>query len=409
MIMSSLQPKEINQRFIDDNIVSGVFLLLAFVSVILRFVHQQRKNIIGWGDWVILIAFITGVGAYVSGFLCALTGYRDDNYTTSQLDACAKTDLAGEILYTFSVGSSKTSVLLLYKWIFAVHTQFILLIDGMIILVVAVCITYTFGLIFADSPAEAQWDTTIPHTSINTVAFYVTMGSINILIDIAVIGLVQWRIWQLHMSKKRKIEISILLLFAVMYVLGSFYLPLHVPIAHLANLFRSTVFGIMRVVYTGINDRNTLTLAWLWANLELFSYIICACLPVVYNLFRATTHRRSENESASTRAIRCPTETFDSSLLEEDGNGYLGPGQEMYDFKQYGALKAQRQYLKETQSIEQSVRLEPVLIHEKAYDSIGRFSWPPTAEEDRRRQELEGESERYKQQPRIPLRGHCKY
>lgn len=89
----SLQPKENSHDFLAINIVPGPFMLLAAVCIVLRFVHHRRKGIVWWDDWAILAAFVTGAGAYISGLLCALAGYRIDEYTISQLNTCAKVGL----------------------------------------------------------------------------------------------------------------------------------------------------------------------------------------------------------------------------------------------------------------------------------------------------------------------------
>ncbi|KAI1803398.1 hypothetical protein F4811DRAFT_525376 [Daldinia bambusicola] len=341
--MSALQPHELSHRFLVTNIISGTFMLLAAVCVITRLAHNQRKKRVNWDDWAILAAFVTGVGAYISGLLCAVNGYRAESPTIPQLNSCAKTGLAGEILYTISVAFAKISVLLFYKRLFGVITKFVVFAHVMMVLVVAACVTYIFGLIFTDAPAVAQWNVTVSHTSINAVAFYETVGTINILIDVVVIGYGQLKVWRLNMSARKKFEVAGLLFFAV----------------------SSVVVGILRVVDTGIMDHNdatyTLTLAWLWATLELFLYIICGCLPIVYSLFRAIFRSPSKNDQAETNRTT-PTLTFVSYSLDEKRTWYHKVDEGIYDSK-YFLRKSQTDDL-ETQSIEPLVRPERALSRE---------------------------------------------
>ncbi|KAI1648616.1 uncharacterized protein F4817DRAFT_60147 [Daldinia loculata] len=348
----SLQPKENSHDFLAINIVPGPFMLLAAVCIVLRFVHHRRKGIVWWDDWAILAAFVTGAGAYISGLLCALAGYRIDEYTISQLNTCAKTGLAGEVLYTVSVAFSKISVLLFYKRIFDVDTQFLLFARIMTILIVEACFMYTFGLIFTNIPAKTQWNVNMLHTSINGMAFYVTMGTINILIDVVIIGLVQWKVWKLQMAYRRKLWISFLFLLAI----------------------SSVAFGILRIVYTGTMNPNnaayTLTLAWLWAILELFLYIICACLPIVYNLYRSIFPSRSKNDTWKANAIQYPQVMPGNNLLKEKRSKYHELHEDTCAFDNFVAYGAQNEDLKKTQSTEHLARPERILYHEEIYGQL---------------------------------------
>ncbi|KAI0852576.1 hypothetical protein F5Y00DRAFT_258422 [Daldinia vernicosa] len=348
-----IQPKGNNRDFLVINIVPGPFTLLAAACIVLRFIHHHRKRIIWWDDWAILAAFVTGAGAYISGLLCTLAGYRIDEYTISQLNTCAKTGLAGEVLYTVSVAFSKISVLLFYKRIFDVDTQFFLFTRIMTILVIEACFTYTFGLIFTTIPAKAQWDVNIIHTSINAVALYMAMGTINILIDVVIIALVQRKVWKLQMAYRRKLVISFLFLLAI----------------------SSVAFGILRVVYTGTmnpdNATYTLTLAWLWANLELFLYIICACLPIVYNFYRSKFPSHSKNDSWKTNEMYYPQVMHGSNPLKEKRSKYYELDEETCASDNSIAYGARNEDLRKTQSTEPLVRPERALHRDEIY---GRLS-----------------------------------
>ncbi|KAI1468685.1 uncharacterized protein F4812DRAFT_424113 [Daldinia caldariorum] len=341
--MSALQPNELSHRFLVTNIISGTFMLLAAVCVIIRLAHHQRERRVKWDDWAILAAFITGVGAYISGLVCAVNGYHAESPTIPQLNTCSKTGLAGEVLYTISVAFAKISVLLFYKRIFYPETEFVVFTRVMTVLVVAACVTYMFGLIFTDTPAVAHWNVSMSHTSINAVAFYETVAAVNILIDVVVIGYTQLNVWRSQMSARNKFEISGLLFFAV----------------------SSVVVGILRVVYTGIMDHNdatyTLTLAWLFATLELFLYIICGCLPIVYNLFRSIFRGRSKNDRTGTTVISWPV-TLVSNSLEEKRAPYHQFDERTYVYK-YISRKSQIGDL-ETQSMEPLVYPERALSRE---------------------------------------------
>lgn len=82
----------------------------------------------------------------------------------------------------------------------------------MLFCIAASGIASVFGLIFTDNPVQAQWNVTMPYTSINTKAFYDTTATLNILFDLAVYGLVQHKVWRLKVNSKRKALLSLLLL-----------------------------------------------------------------------------------------------------------------------------------------------------------------------------------------------------
>ncbi|KAI0117075.1 hypothetical protein F4814DRAFT_274044 [Daldinia grandis] len=358
-----LQSRANRDNFLAINIVPAPFMLLAFVCILLRFIPHRLKRTISWDDWAILAAFVTGAGAYISGIQCALAGYNVDEYTISQLNTCAKAGLAGEVLYTVSVAFSKISVLLFYKRIFSVVTQFLLFARVMTVIVVAACFTYTFGLIFTGIPVEARRDITMLHPSINAVAFYMAMGTVNICIDVVIIGLVQRRVWQLQMANRRKLWISFLFLLAV----------------------SSVAFGILRVVYTGNLSSNeaiyTLTLAWLWATLELFLYIICACLPIVYGLYRSKFPSHSKNASWRANEIYNPRVMPGNNPLKEKRSKYHELDEETSGSDSSVTYGAQSDDLMKTQSTEPLARPERILCREEIYRRPDILEWVCGAEE----------------------------
>lgn len=107
-------------------------------------------------------------------------------------------------------------MVLFYQRIFSVDRTFRLFTRIIMALVEMTCIIYLCGLIFADNPVPAQWNVTLPHTSINSVAFDTIMGAISILLDLAIVGVVQHTVWQLHMNNVHKIGLSLLFLLTAM-------------------------------------------------------------------------------------------------------------------------------------------------------------------------------------------------
>lgn len=82
----------------------------------------------------------------------------------------------------------------------------------MLCLIVAQFFASVFGLIFSYNPVRAQWDRSIPHTMINTKPFYIVTAVANVLLDSAILGFAQIKVWGLHLDRKRKLLLSLVFL-----------------------------------------------------------------------------------------------------------------------------------------------------------------------------------------------------
>lgn len=102
-------------------------------------------------------------------------------------------------------------MLLFYRRIFSVDGVYLWCMRTLIFLVAGSGLASVFGLIFTTNPVQAQWNVLMPHTSINAYLFYLITAGINIAIDVAIYGLIQHQMWNLHADVKRKILLSFLL------------------------------------------------------------------------------------------------------------------------------------------------------------------------------------------------------
>lgn len=124
--------------------------------------------------------------------------------------------LASEVLYNFSIALSRVSVVLFYRRIFSIDGHYSIFTRVMLFCIPASGLAAVIGLICTDDPVRAQWNVLLPHTSINTNAFYEANAAINIVFDLAIYGLVQHKVWHLKVSMDRKILLSLLLLVAAL-------------------------------------------------------------------------------------------------------------------------------------------------------------------------------------------------
>ena len=208
-----LHPNAVSPGYLKYDIVAGILTLVAAACVALRFVHRGRTSDFRWDDWAVLAGLFFDVGVLICTFLISApsiagAGYHIFTYTVPQLNAYLKLALAADVLFNVSVAFSKGSILLFYRRIFSIDGQFRMFMRIMGVLIVANCLAAAFGLIFADNPVEAQWNVGMPYTTFNDRAFWTAMGAINIALDIAILAIAQYKVWQLRMDTRRKLLIS---------------------------------------------------------------------------------------------------------------------------------------------------------------------------------------------------------
>lgn len=120
--------------------------------------------------------------------------------------------LAHNILYNASITLAKASVLLLYIRIFSVDGRLLVWAKIMAFFIFGYFFAAAGGLLFAYQPVKAQWMFWLPHNRIDSPAFWVSMASINILLDVILLAIPQSRVWRLQMSRRRQILLSLVFL-----------------------------------------------------------------------------------------------------------------------------------------------------------------------------------------------------
>ena len=79
-------------------------------------------------------------------------------------------------------------------------------------LVLAWAIALILVSIFACNPIRGFWDVTIPSTCIDTRKFFLGNSIPNIIMDVTILGLPMPQVWNLQMSLKQKLLVSVLFL-----------------------------------------------------------------------------------------------------------------------------------------------------------------------------------------------------
>ncbi|KAI0438673.1 hypothetical protein F4803DRAFT_534193 [Xylaria telfairii] len=282
----SLHPNVISSGYLTYSIVTGVLVLIAAICVLLRFVYRLRNRDFGWDDWTILGALITDIGMFICNVLISLpslggAGYHIGTYSPGQLQLWAKIGLAAEVLYNPTIALAKISILLFYQRIFPMDTPFLIFMRVLLFFIIGQFFSSVLGLIFTTNPVQAQWDSSIPHTTINTKPFYITTAIVNILLDTAILAFAQVKVWHLQLDLKRKLLLSVVFLVGALTIISS----------------------ILRVIYLETVDPNdptySLTIPGIWTNVEASLGIICPCLPLVYGLGRSCFSRHNPRRTTT--------------------------------------------------------------------------------------------------------------
>ena len=123
--------------------------------------------------------------------------------------------VAKEVLYNPAIVSVKTSILLLYRRIFAdkgLNRSFNLCLWGTGLFTLAYSIVGVFTILFHCTPVNSLWNPTVPTKCINFEAVLIIVSSLNIAADILVLCLPMPLLWGLKMPVRRKVQLTCIFL-----------------------------------------------------------------------------------------------------------------------------------------------------------------------------------------------------
>lgn len=118
-----------------------------------------------------------------------------------------KVVFAGEIVYTITLVTTKISILLLYRSIFA-DRVFAIVVNVTSAFVVAWGLALILVSIFTCKPIHGFWDVTIPSTCISSREFFLGNSIPNIFMDVFILSLPVRMVWQLQMPVRQKVQVS---------------------------------------------------------------------------------------------------------------------------------------------------------------------------------------------------------
>ncbi|KAL4765909.1 uncharacterized protein BDW70DRAFT_155561 [Aspergillus foveolatus] len=245
-------------------VVTILFLVLTGLAVGLRLSARQIKRVsLGLDDWFVLLSAVLYFGFCANTLVSVYTFgggqvYLDPQERQRKYVAYMKSTYAVPPLYGFTVTPIKLSMCFLYRRIFPVQ-----ILRQVIYAIIAICLAWFVAAIISSflycMPIRYFWDKTVDGHCFNFSVYFLVIELVDMLIDLAIIGLPIPTVLRLHMSLRKRIAV------ASIFLLSAFIL----------------VTGTIRIVYlyNPGDDLLPLARAALWSTINLGVAILCACLP----------------------------------------------------------------------------------------------------------------------------------
>jgi len=150
------------------------------------------------------------------------------------------------IFYFLTVTAIKTSIVLLYRRVFSINTNFRLQSLLVMILVWAFWLAATIATILNCIPLEYNWISIgDPQHCINYNIFWMVTGSIEVLMDVIILALPVRMVLKLQLTRKRKILVLLIFLLGGLYVFPFFFIhrlysPRTSPLTFSVSLLRES-------------------------------------------------------------------------------------------------------------------------------------------------------------------------
>ncbi|KAL4925436.1 uncharacterized protein BDV17DRAFT_185127 [Aspergillus undulatus] len=288
-------------KVLDLNVCYSIPIPLEILSTSLRLWAELRpgRNGLAFDDLLMVWATAVSVGLCISGLVYG-PPYGMGRHIGAVNEEDVKTFMMGDYIfshfYDFAIASTKLSVLGLYYRVFPkpVFRRVVTLTAVFVVLWLA---TMEFVLGFQCRPIQRFWDSDVDGECFNLVAFSYFTNITNLVTDLWIFVLPLPIIIRLHISRNKKIGLS--LLFSV-------------------GLATCTVSAarLSVVVSQGSND-----FTWAGVPLGILSVweplggILCANLPISYRPLSAA-FRKVAGRSSSERSRQTPTGPRSWSRLE---------------------------------------------------------------------------------------------
>ncbi|KAI1178435.1 hypothetical protein F4777DRAFT_537653 [Nemania sp. FL0916] len=284
--MESLSPEELARDQSPQLLaIFIVFTTLPLIAVTLRIVARRvTHQRIGLDDILIIIAVALCLAqlAFLIEALRYGLGKHIQVVPPSSIGPNLLYTFLSELYYAIDVTLIKISILTLYLRLFKINPLFRKGCYVMMAFVLAWGIAVLLTTIFQCSPIAAAWDKTIPKFKCFNLASFVIGSNVpNILADVVIIILPMPLLLSLKLSPIRKLGLVGLFLVAAI----------------------ATIISLLRVIFNAKIDPtdptwNFVTVAIL-STVEVNVGVCCACMPVIYPLFRVFVGKKIVSTTSS--------------------------------------------------------------------------------------------------------------
>lgn len=267
------QEKHISDDKIPNIIAANAICFpIACIAVLLRFVSRRMSKIkYEADDWLIIAGLLFTLGVLICDCVGLRFGLGRHLILLKNPAGFAQMLISAEVIYNFAMFAIKASILYLYKRVFFISRNFVIVLWAVGIFVACYSITQVFAAIFQCMPIDSNWNPLVKHYCINTDIGATIIAAFNVLTDFAILVLPLPLLYKLQKPTKERIQIM------GMFLLGGFVC--------FASIYRCIV----------IHELSHADPSWsdvpvnIWTIVELCTAIVSACLPTMRPLFSRAT------------------------------------------------------------------------------------------------------------------------
>lgn len=305
---------EVNHRdsgyaraFVVTSIVSPIFTLV-FVSLRV-WTRVLVTRSLGWDDYMAMITL--GV-CIIYSFLEGISTNYGMGWYESEMTAKMHSDHYKWVyitapFYLIGLFGYKQAILLLYLRLFKVSRTFVYITKITMLFVFAYIFSHLWTRLFGCSPQSKYWNTDIPGHCVSFRTANLIFSSLNIFSDIFIMILPLPMIWNMQLSWRGKVGVSLVFLSGAI----------------------ACGVAIMRTIYVVYDTIAADRLAGrqcLWAILEINTGLICSCTPAFKSLLKhiatrpwvANRVRRCDNHWLSAAFEQAPVKSLTNNGQLED-------------------------------------------------------------------------------------------
>ncbi|PNS17869.1 WD repeat-containing protein 21 [Sphaceloma murrayae] len=252
-------------------VTSIVMVALAGIFVGSRLIYRAVTRRVGWDDWTILMSLTLSIVLTTTMCMSINNGFGPHcNGTMTHRSISAQHVYESryyfaQVVYKPIIGLTKASILASYLRIFTVSKKFNIICWINVAVIVSWTIGTTVATILQCVPVRASWDKSVKAKCIDSDAFWLAYGGMNIATDVIILLLPIQPIMKLKMRAREKIGLLLAFLVGAFVVLTS----------------------ILRVVAVKASTANKADTTWAfvpratWTLVEVNIAILCACLPAL--------------------------------------------------------------------------------------------------------------------------------